>query len=63
MNKYVDFVYDIVRKDCAGMDAIYKNHIIHLVGVCGLNELLEHKLLETCGVIGDRQLYVLCNKK
>ena len=29
---YVDYVYDIVRLDCEGMDAIYKDYIIQMVG-------------------------------
>lgn len=59
---YVDYVYDIVRLDCEGMDAIYKDYIIQMVGVYGFNALREHKLLEGCGVVSGRQLYVLCDK-
>lgn len=60
---YVDYVYDIVRLDCEGMDAIYRDYIKQMVGVYGLNALLEHKLIESCGVVNGRQLYVLCEKK
>lgn len=60
---YVDYVYDIVRLDCEGMDSIYKDYIIQMVGVYGLNALIEHKLVESCGVINGRRLYVLCDKK
>lgn len=59
---YVDYVYDIVRLDCEGMDAIYKDYIIQMVGVYGFNTLREHKLLEGCGTVNGRQLYVLCDK-
>ena len=59
---YVDYVYDIVRLDCEGMDSIYKDYIIQMVGVYGFNALREHGLIESCGVINGRQLYVLCGK-
>lgn len=60
---YVDQVYENVKNDCKGMDAIYQDYIIKLVGAYGLQVLIEHKLLESCGVIDGRQLYVLCEKK
>ena len=28
-----------------------------------LNALITHKLIETCGVVGDRQLYTLLDKR
>lgn len=61
---YLDKVYEIVKNEyeLADLDSIYEDFIVHLVGVHGLNALLEHKLLETCGVINSRQLYVLCEK-
>lgn len=60
--RYVDYVYDIVRLDCGGMDAIYADYIKQMVGVYGLNALIEEKLIESCGVVNGRQLYVLCKK-
>lgn len=60
--RYVDYVYDIVRLDCEDMDAIYSDYIKQMVGVYGLNALIEEKLIESCGVINGRQLYVLCKK-
>ena len=59
---YVDDVYDIVRLDCEDMDAIYKDYIIQMVGVYGFNALLQHRLIESCGVVNGRQLYTLCEK-
>ena len=59
---YVDYVYDIVRLDAEGMDSIYKDYIIQMVGVYGFNALHEAKLIESCGVINGRRLYVLCEK-
>ena len=60
MNAYTKHVYDIVKLETEGMDAIYGDYIAQLVGIFGLNELLDHKLLESCGVINNRRLYVLC---
>lgn len=60
---YVDYVYDIVRLDCEGMDAIYKDYIIQMVGVYGFNALYHNKLIEGCGEINGRQLFTLCEKK
>ena len=62
LKTYVEYVYDIVKLDCEGMDSIYKDYIKQMVGVYGLNALLEHGYLESCGVINGRQLYVLCDK-
>lgn len=42
---YTKYVYDIVRLDCEGMDAIYADYIKQMVGVYGLNALIEHKLV------------------
>lgn len=58
----VEYVYEAVRLECAGLDSIYEDCIIDLVGRTGLKALLHYKLLETCGVINGRQLYVLLDK-
>ena len=63
MKAYVDYVYEIVKSDAEGMDAIYKDYIIQMVGVYGFNALYEARLLEGCGSVNARELYVLCNKK
>lgn len=60
--KYVDYVYDIVRLDCEGIDSIYGDYIRQMVGVYGLNALIEHQLVEICGVVNGRRLYTLCEK-
>lgn len=59
---YVDYVYDIVKNETKGMDAIYEDFIIHLVGYTGLTELRENKLVEYCGSVHGRSLLVLCDK-
>lgn len=57
--EYAKYVYDIVRLDCEGMDAIYKDYIIQMVGVYGFNALYQNKLIEGCGVVNGRQLFTL----
>lgn len=60
--QFVDHVYNIVRMDCEGMDAIYKDYIIQMVGVYGFNALYGSNLIEGCGVVNGRQLFALCPK-
>ena len=59
---YVDYVYGYVKHCSKGMDAIYEDYILHLVGITGLNSLKENNLVEPCGVVNGRQLYVLVEK-
>lgn len=61
--RYVDYVYDIVRLDCEGMDAIYKDYIIQMIGVYGFNALHKERLIESCGVVNGRYLFTLCPKE
>ena len=61
--RYVDYVYEMVERECDGVDAIYEDYIIYLVGGKGLKALIENRLVETCGVINGNQLYTLCNKQ
>lgn len=57
---YIAHIYSVVQLETNDMDAIYGDYIKQLVGVFGLNALLECKLLESCGVVNGRKLYVLC---
>lgn len=52
-------VYDILKHESEGMDAIYEDYILHMVGTIGLFALRDYKMIETCGVVGGRQLYTL----
>lgn len=61
--QYVDYVYNIVKMDCEDMDAIYADYIKQMVGVYGLNALIGNNLVESCGVVNGRLLYVLCTKE
>ena len=57
--KYEDYVYAIVKADCDGMDSIYGDYIERLVGSSGLNALIKNDMVESCGMVNSRQLYVL----
>lgn len=57
--EFVDYVYNVIKLDCDKMDAIYEDYIKSLVGAYGLEALLNRHLLESCGVMNGRQLYVL----
>lgn len=59
---FVDLVYETVKNESQGLDSIYRDYIINLVGVMGLNALIEHKLVEGCGIVNERKLYVLCER-
>lgn len=58
----IEYIYEAVKLECSDLDSIYEDYIVDLVGRTGLKALLHHKLLETCGVINGRQLYVLLDK-
>lgn len=60
---YVDHIYNIISTECEGMDSVYGDYISRCVGDKGLEALLEHRLLESCGVINGRQLFTLLAKK
>lgn len=63
LKEFVDHVYEIVESELEGFDAIYEDYILNLVGYAGLNALRMYKYIETCGIVGGRQLYVLCKNK
>ena len=62
LGTYVDHIYEIVKNDTLGLDSVYEDYIKQMVGVYGLNSLIEHKLVESCGVINVRRLYVLVDR-
>lgn len=59
---YADYCYQILKSDINGLDAMYEDYIIKLIGVAGLTELRGNHLLEPCGIVLGRQLYALCDK-
>lgn len=60
---YVDHVYEIVKNESRNFDAVYQDYILELVGVMGMQALVENDLVETCGSVNGRQLYVLREKE
>lgn len=58
-----DQAYEVIKSESIGMDAIYEDYIIRLVGTNGLATLQRNKYLESCGVVNGRQLYALVEKK
>ena len=59
---YLEHICNIVRLETSDMDAVYKEHIVQLVGVFGFNTLVKYNRIESCGVIDGRRLYVLRDK-
>ena len=59
MKQYADKVYFEVVRNAQGLDAIYEDYIIRLVGEEGFDILREAKHLITCGSINGRSLYTL----
>lgn len=54
-----EVLYSIVQAAGRGMDALYEDFIIHLVGEKGFQVLRARKNLLTCGSIDGRNLYTL----
>lgn len=61
--EYANQLYFLVKEEFEGLDSIYEDALIHLIGVYGIHILKENGMLETCGVVNGRQLYVLCDEK
>ena len=53
----------LLKNECKDLDSIYEDYIIRLVGESGLNALKEANLIEGCGILNNRRLYVLLDKK
>ena len=60
--EYATQFYFLVKAEYEGLDSMYEDALIHLIEEYGIHVLKENELLETCGVINGRQLYVLCDK-
>ena len=59
---YLDYVYEIIRLDTMELDSIYKDFILREVGTYGFNTLYSAGLLEGCGVVNGRELFVLVDR-
>ena len=58
---YADYVYEILKNESRNLDAIYQDYILYMVGAMGMQALVENNLVESCGVMNGRLLYVLCD--
>ena len=58
----INDIYDLIKEEFEGLDAVYEDAIIELIGIYGLNLLVQNKLVESCGVINGRQLFTICDK-
>lgn len=54
-------IYDLVKHETAGLDSVYEDYLVAIVGWAGVAALLQAGLLESCGVINGRRLFVLCD--
>ena len=61
--RYADYVYEIIKNESRNLDAIYQDYILYMVGAMGMQALVESKLIESCGSVNGRLLYVLCENK
>ena len=55
-------IYDLIKEEFEGLDAVYEDAIIELIGIYGLTILIQNKLVESCGVVNGRQLFTICDK-
>lgn len=60
---YASVAYDVIEGEMEGFDAVYEDFVVNLVGTFGLNTLRMYRLIESCGVLNGRQLYVLTKKE
>lgn len=60
---HVDVVYGIVKSETRGLDSVYEDYILTLVGSRGLNVLLINDLVVICGLVDERRLFTLVDRK
>lgn len=59
----IDILQEVVSGCTRGMDAVYEDYLIYLVGEEGFYILRKNKLLESCGSINGRNLYTIACMK
>ena len=59
MQPYLDRLRHILASECEGLDAIYEDYIVKLIGEEGFELLRCEKILTVCGSVNGRTLYVL----
>ena len=60
---YLAKLYEIIEYEVQELDALYGDYIQYLIGIYGLNSMIAAGLLESCGMVGGRQLYTLIKKE
>ena len=58
MNEELIMLYRIVADECKYTDTIYEEQLIELVGADGIALLEKHCILESCGQILGRKIYI-----
>lgn len=61
--EFVDKLFDILKEETEGLDAVYEDFIKDVIGRRGLQVLYENGRLQICGAVNGRRLYVLIEKK
>lgn len=51
--------YEKLKRHCAGMETVYEDVIISIVGEFGLNALRKAHMIETCACFNGRKLYAI----
>ena len=57
--EYANNLHEVAKEEFDGLDAIYEDALIHLIGIYGLQLLRTYNLIEGCGVVNGRNLYTL----
>lgn len=59
---YLKYIYFTLKAETFNLDSIYEDYIIQLIGTTGLEELKKANLIESCGIVNERQLYTIVSK-
>ena len=59
MKLYAKFIYDIIKEETQGLNAVYEDYIVMSVGLRGLTALTKYGFIESCGIINGRQMYAV----
>lgn len=58
--RYAEICRDILNSQLdKNIEAVYEDYIIRMVGEHGIKAMRKHQLIEPCGVIHGKKLYVI----
>ena len=63
MKTYVEYVYEIIKNKTEGMDTIYKDYIIQIVGVHGFNALHGGKIVRRMRFCQSQRIVCISGSK